>query len=266
MHISNELAQRLELAEALDGVLAAQAMIARNPESGAAVQMIGGGYALFAGLSSPLTHAIAVGMNGPVTAAAFDELQQFFRDRAAPVTIDLCPHADPTLIEFLRVRRFSLAEMNSVLIRPLTPGEVVPQPAEIEIRESGEAERDEYAHLIMKGFFGRDELNEHEQELGGVIAFMQGPSRFVAAIGGVLAGGGSLSIRNGLASFYGDATLSDYRRRGVHGALIAARLQAAVNAGCDMATAGTLPGSVSQRDFERFGFRVAYTKATMMFA
>ena len=34
--------------------------------------------------------------------------------------------------------------------------------------------------------------------------------------------------------------------------------------GCDLATAATLPGSVSQRNYERHGFRVAYTRATLV--
>ena len=46
-------------------------------------------------------------------------------------------------------------------------------------------------------------------------------------------------------------------------ALIHARLSAAAAKGCLMATASTLPGSLSQRNYERAGFRVAYTKAVM---
>jgi hypothetical protein len=55
-----------------------------------------------------------------------------------------------------------------------------------------------------------------------------------------------------------------YRRRGAHSAVIRARLVEAAARGCDLITAGTLPGSVSQRDYERQGFQVAYTKATMV--
>ena len=34
--------------------------------------------------------------------------------------------------------------------------------------------------------------------------------------------------------------------------------------GCDLATASTLPGSGSQRNYERTGFQVGYTKVTMV--
>jgi hypothetical protein len=41
-------------------------------------------------------------------------------------------------------------------------------------------------------------------------------------------------------------------------------LRVAVEEGCDLATASTLPGSVSQRNYERNGFHVAYTKAVLV--
>jgi len=46
--------------------------------------------------------------------------------------------------------------------------------------------------------------------------------------------------------------------------LIAARLNEAIAQGCDLATASTLPGGVSQRNYERAGFEVVYTKLTLV--
>ena len=54
-----------------------------------------------------------------------------------------------------------------------------------------------------------------------------------------------------------------HRKLGVQYALIAARLAAATEAGCDLAVVYTEPGSESQRNVERLGFRLAYTKVTM---
>ena len=44
------------------------------------------------------------------------------------------------------------------------------------------------------------------------------------------------------------------------GALLEARLQTAVDAGCDLAMMVAAPGSASQRNAERQGFRIAYTR------
>ena len=43
-------------------------------------------------------------------------------------------------------------------------------------------------------------------------------------------------------------------------ALLEWRLAYAAAAGCDVATMGALPGSASQRNAEREGFRIAYTR------
>jgi hypothetical protein len=49
----------------------------------------------------------------------------------------------------------------------------------------------------------------------------------------------------------------------VQTALIRARLAFAAAAGCDLAAVNTVPGSVSQRNAERQGFRVVYTRALL---
>ena len=48
-----------------------------------------------------------------------------------------------------------------------------------------------------------------------------------------------------------------------HRELIAARVNEALAQGCDLATASTLPGSGSQRNYERMGFEVVYTRVTL---
>jgi len=56
---------------------------------------------------------------------------------------------------------------------------------------------------------------------------------------------------------------SPVRCHGLHRELIAARLNEAIAQGCDMATASTAPAGVSQRNYERAGFEVVYTKVDL---
>jgi GNAT superfamily N-acetyltransferase len=56
------------------------------------------------------------------------------------------------------------------------------------------------------------------------------------------------------------STRHEFRRRGVQAALISARLEAGRAAGCDLAMSVTQPSSGSQRNLERQGFRVVYTR------
>ena len=73
-------------------------------------------------------------------------------------------------------------------------------------------------------------------------------------------GAAALAVRDGLATLFADSTIARFRSGGLHRELISARLYEALAQGCDLATASTLPGSGSQRNYERLGFEVVYTK------
>lgn len=62
----------------------------------------------------------------------------------------------------------------------------------------------------------------------------------------------------------GVATLPEHRRRGVQGALLGARLEAAARAGCDVAVVTTQPGSKSQENVQKRGFELLYTRAILV--
>ena len=63
-----------------------------------------------------------------------------------------------------------------------------------------------------------------------------------------------------VALLAGASTVPEGRRQGAQLALLDARLQTAVDAGCDLAMMVAAPGSASQRNAERQGFRIAYTR------
>jgi hypothetical protein len=56
------------------------------------------------------------------------------------------------------------------------------------------------------------------------------------------------------------------RRQGAQLALLESRLRCAKEHGCDLAMMCALPGSASQRNAERQGFRIAYTRIKWMLA
>ena len=58
--------------------------------------------------------------------------------------------------------------------------------------------------------------------------------------------------------------MPEFRKRGIQTALLGVRLKFAAEAGCDVAVIVTQGGSVSQRNSERVGFRVAYSKVTVI--
>jgi GNAT superfamily N-acetyltransferase len=248
------LARRLEAAEAAN----ARGCCDADPAN---VLEIAGGCAIFVGAASPLTQAVGIGLNGPVTCAQLDELEAFFHSRGAAMALDLCPHADPGLLDALARREYRMTEFNNVLVRRLEGVELAFTPR---IRRALPSEADVWSHTVGHGFFEQPELTTAEMDVGRAIFAMPGALCYLAAAeSGQLAGGGALAVHDGLATLFADSTIPAWRRAGLHRELISARLNEAIARGCTLATASTLPGSTSQRNYERAGFQVAYTKVTV---
>jgi hypothetical protein len=89
-----------------------------------------------------------------------------------------------------------------------------------------------------------------------------GVVRYVAVRDGLIAGGASFRMAQGVAQLAGAATA--HRRRGVQNALLTARLADAADTGCDIAVVTTQPGSKSQQNVQRRGFDLLYTRAVLV--
>jgi GNAT superfamily N-acetyltransferase len=262
-HADAGLAQRLERAEAETNREAVYAAARVRPESAAAAAPFMGGWAMFDGPASPITQCFALGLEGPVSAAELNAVEEFFRSRGAPCTIELCPHAHPSLMALLGARGYRVLDYSNVLFRPL--------PAQVEesalpgvaIRRVKAGEAVAYARATLRGFFGDVTPPGMESLLAGAFVNIRASETFAALVDGEIAGGGAVSFLGGVANCYGDATLEKYRGRRIQSALIATRLAAGVQAGLNLAMATTMPGSTSQRNYERAGFQVAYTRGKL---
>jgi GNAT superfamily N-acetyltransferase len=95
---------------------------------------------------------------------------------------------------------------------------------------------------------------------------MEGALAFVASVEGKMAACGTgLNIpEHRIFALGGAGTLLEFRGRGLQTALLRARMAAAAAAGCEYAVVVTQGGSTSQRNCERLGFRVAYSKVTVV--
>jgi hypothetical protein len=255
MHADAALARRLERAEADN---------ARDCSGvpGSQILEIGGGCAIFAGAGSPLTQAVGLGLNGPAEEDELNRLEDFFLSRGARVSIDLCPLADPSWLGALNTRGYRPADFNNVLVKRLAGAEITLTPR---VRRAVASERDLWSHTVGHGFFDESELTDAEMNVGRAIFSMAGALCYLAVSeAGEPAGGGAAAMRNGLATLFADTTIARFRRGGFHRELIAARLNEAIAQECDLAAASTLPGSGSQRNYERLGFEVVYTRVTMV--
>jgi len=254
-------ARRLEMAEMVfpDCVEASRRY---SPSRPAEALHVAGGIAFFGGVDYPANQMVGMGLHGEVTAADLDRVEEFFRSRGVASTVVVSPLAHESLRALLGQRGYAIAEFNSVLIRRINPHEPLTLPAGVVVERVTPETLKLWMSAVAQGF--AQDIAVAESVFGG-FASLPGALPFLARIEGKVAGGGGGRViaEARVVALAGAATLPEFCRRGVQTALIAQRLHEAAKADCEYAVVSTLPGSGSQRNMERRGFRVAYTKTVM---
>ena len=121
-------------------------------------------------------------------------------------------------------------------------------------------EGDLWARTTARGWSEFPELNAFLQELAPISTERQDSVSFLAELDSKPIATGVLCVGGGVALLGGACTVPEARKQGAQSALLARRFQYAVDDGCDIAMVCALPGSASQRNAERNGFRIAYTR------
>jgi ribosomal protein S18 acetylase RimI-like enzyme len=260
---NHALAQRLEEMECFGCSEYTQTHRVLYPEIRADSISVAGGEAFYCGPTSPISQAMALGMNGEVKESEVDKLEEFYQSRNSPINVEFCPYADPSLLKIFSQREYTMIENSNMLIREFNKREVFKVNPEINVYTVDEPEYEEWAQTIAKGFLTDESQLDFMLEIGHTFVNSKKSQHFVAKIGDQFVGGGVLLIKNEIASLYGTSTIPQFRNRGVQSAIIEARLAYAVAAGCEIAMVTTMPGSNSQRNLERQGFRVIYTRSKL---
>jgi GNAT superfamily N-acetyltransferase len=266
------LAGRIERAEAQLIAGAGEAARRRGGDASGFVLPVAGGVASFAEEGSPFNKVAGLGFGGVPSPAALDELERAFAALGAPVQIELAHLADPAIAALLTGRGYRLVSFENVLGLALAADPQRVTPAGVEVRPSGDGEfgawldvvADAVAHPDTQGVpsheaFPREVVVRAERDLAAA-----GTVRYAALRDGVIAGGASIRLAEGIAQLTGAATAPAHRRRGVQTALLSARLADAAAAGCDIAVVTTQPASKSQQNVQRRGFDLLYTRAILV--
>lgn len=249
------LAQRLEAADS-----AMTGKLIRAGGKFAAEPAPGGGYCLFGGAGSPLTHAVGAGMLPGAGPAELDRIEAFYRSRGVASLLDLCPLAQDEFVRAVQSRPYRVIELNNVLVRRLSPGEEF--PADAAVRNVAGDELSEWKAVVSRGFAEGAEPAPEAVEAMDVCA--PGAHCFLGRTDGRGVAGSAMGMLDGVAWMFGDATLPEARGRGLQQALIQARLAFAVAHGCDLAGVSVIPGSASNRNYERAGFQLVYMRVNVM--
>lgn len=255
-----------------------------GPRAGATCAEVAGGVALWLGPGSPMNVAVGLGMDGPVTDADLEEVEEFYFSREAESVVTVCPLADESLWDVLGRRGYVVTEFEHVLARELRerrggrqnrrrgPGvlgvaatadcfatSLAEAPPGVVVRACTAEERELWSRLVARGFADGGPPGQADLEVGAVMAARENAVLVMAWVDGEPAGTGALVIDGGAGWLSADTTLPQFRRRGVQQAVQTYRLQLARQAGCDLAVTESAPGSASQRNMERLGFRIVFT-------
>jgi hypothetical protein len=231
------------------------------PDKGIAHLEVAGGVALWLGEGGLLNVIAGMAMEGPVTEADLRGVEDFYARRGATPMLATCPFADPSLLVLLGVRGWRLTEIENVLALEVgaIPAPPVSLPPGIEVRVCAtQAERELFGRMTALGFSDDAEPGRAHRDLGEMMAVDPDQVLVLAWADGLPAGTGSMKIAGGVAWLSADSTLPGFRGRGIQQAIQHHRLRLACEAGCALVVTEATPGSGSQRNMERLGFRVVY--------
>jgi len=261
--VDRHLARQMELCHAWRCIHYARAQARLHPECGVRIETTCGGQAIFTGMDSPLNRVVGMGFDRPVNIDDLECLEAFYANKNIVPRIDLCPLADESLFETLRQKNYSVESFQNVLIYPLSEIHTLQMPQGIDVRQSNQEEANLWILTTAQGFESNEVPTQESLNILSPNFYAENAACFFAWVDGNPAGGAGMYSHEDIVELGGASTRMAYRRRGVQTALINGRIKAAHENGNRLAMVLTEPASYSQRNLEKIGFRLAYTKVIM---
>jgi hypothetical protein len=225
------------------------------PQARAESIEVAGGLVAFTGVDSPLSQAYGVGTFGPVTRRDVARITEFYESRKATPRVFVTPLADPSLGIALAAAGYAPSEYENILA-----SDAFEPHALRDDRIAVAADAREWAGASARGFTGHDALEAADLAVASIIAFSDGVVLLEARDGEAIVSTGAMDMRDECAGFFAGSTLSAFRSRGLHFALIRDRIARARDAGARFMRATARPDSASERNFVRCGFAPLYTR------
>jgi ribosomal protein S18 acetylase RimI-like enzyme len=237
--------------------------VSNAPESlGVTVTRLAGGVVLHM-RHDPISYwSKALGFDQEVTADLVDEILEFYRKcDATSAVLQFDPYLLPSTFPRLAADR-GLTVGASLVKLGCPAEEVTAGTTDLRIGRVGPEHARQWGEVVLEGF-GAPGTPLSEMIANSVTnpAFRA----FAAWDGDTMVAGGNLLVQGDVGSINTGATLPGYRGRGAQSALIAARADAAHEAGCTWVVAETglpAPGetNTSMDNLRRGGLRVLYER------
>ena len=256
------LARRLERTEGRGNAAFVDAQARTDPNSGAIWTSIGGTFAMFAGVGSPITQTFGLGIHQPLADKELDTIEHFFRSRGSAVYHEVCPLAGVDVYATLTRRGYVPVELSAVLYQPINVTTRIGANPALRVRQADRSEAVLYGSVAAQGWSEHPEVMPYIRDFAKLS--LACATCFFAERDGEPIATAALFMHEGTALLAGASTVPAGRRQGAQNALLDTRLQTAASNGCDLAMMVAAPGSASQRNAERQGFRIAYTRTKWM--
>lgn len=254
------LSRRLERTE---GAIAASFPAVQQevaPELGATWHDFDGTYAIFDGPTSPMTQTFGLGVWGAITPAALAAIEAFFETRGAAVMHEVSPLAGVETLALLIDRGYRPIELSTVLVQQISGRVEAPSSLTLRVRTIEPADRGAWIDTSVAGWAEDPTFASIIRPISHVSSVNPAMLHFMVERDGAPIATASMGVHDGVALLAGASTIPSGRGLGAQGMLLGARLAEARRRGCEVAMMITAPGSTSQRNAERRGFRVAYTR------
>jgi hypothetical protein len=226
---------------------------------------VSGGIARFVRRGSPMNKVVGLCLTEPLDLVALAEIEAAFAAENEPVRIELATCALPQAGRALTERGYVLHGFENILGTKLTAS-LATEP-EVECAKDIEA----WHRVICEGFAAADAsgltvdtLSREAIDLVMRDSLQVDYDRYLRRIAGVPAGAASMRVENDIALLSGASTLPAFRRQGVQGSLLNARLRDAHRRGAELAVMTTEVGSQSQANAMKRGFALLYARAILV--
>jgi GNAT superfamily N-acetyltransferase len=261
MYMDLALSQKLERTE---GTVAASFAEAHEAVSacGAMARDFDGTVAIFDGVDSPMTQTFGLGLARPADDAQLDVIERFFGERGAATDHEVSPFAGVEVTGRLVARGYVPTEMSTVLVQAIDGAAAVVPASALRARAIDPAvDVGAWIETSVAGWGAEAAVAEFIRAIASVNVRNAAMTHYVVEDGGgVPVATGSLGVHDGVALLAGASTIPSARGRGAQALLLATRLRDARARGCELAMMVASVGSQSQRNAERNGFRVAYSR------
>lgn len=195
-------------------------------------------------------------------AEVLDQLIDFYQEKRIPVRLEITPsNGSSELLKLLHQKGFYQCDFHTTLYAETSSLEDTPIHADIDIRRMQRSDFHLFGELYTKGFGLPGFLSQGIAENNEVLYNNKNWFFYLALVNNESAGIGVVYIEERTASLAAAAVLPAFRNRGVHGALIQARIYQAITNNSELVTGQARFGSVSQNNMEKAGLKIGYTKA-----